>query len=113
MKIIDEHIDGGVETWQKWRVKKTDVTRVRKIFAYLPLCIRGKYVWLKSVYILQRLHFVSREEFSEWDYRNYWTKPVRKWNKEKILKDNDKRINKVKEAQNRLSRMKKKNYEND
>ena len=102
MKIIEEYNWQGTETWQNCVVQKTDITRVRRIFAFFPILLKGKFAWLRFVYVVKRLHLVSYEKFEEWNYQHYWTKPKKEWYKEEILDDNDKRARKARETRDRM-----------
>lgn len=66
------------------RVVKTDETRTRTIFAFLPIWTEERVVWLKRVSITERRYTIQWKEFSEWNYNFFWDHPKSEWIVEKI-----------------------------
>lgn len=65
--------------------EKTTITRVRQIFAYLPI-YRNKFAWLKHITVIERKYITQELLFDEgWSYEIFWSKPYDEWIIEEIL----------------------------
>ena len=84
MKVIKEIEGTDIEGRKEYRAKKTDETRVRRVFTFLPLWL-NRFSWFQKVDILERKYVVQWLEFSEFSYKFYWSEPQEEWYKEKIL----------------------------
>ncbi len=83
MEKYEEHTD--LEGLRQYRVIKTDETRIRKIFTWLPLWL-NRLSWLQNIEVLERKEMVSELLFDDGDtYQSYWTPPKEEWVKEEII----------------------------
>jgi hypothetical protein len=85
MEVIEEFGATDIEGNTEYKVKKTDETRIRKVFTYLPLWL-NKFSWFQNIEVLERKHIVQRKYYDDgWSYQSYWSDPYDKWIKEEIL----------------------------
>jgi hypothetical protein len=85
-KIIETFKASDVECNYDYEVRKTNITKQRELFAFLPIWINSKFRWLKRVKILERKYYSRRKVFDDgWSYQFYWTRWKEEWRTEQIL----------------------------
>jgi len=71
--IIETFTTSDIEGFNNYYVRKTNITREREMFAFFPIIKKGKFRWLKTITVLERLFIVDRSsEVGDYcnDYEN-------------------------------------------
>lgn len=76
----------GQAEWVKWQKKKTDIERVRRIFAWRPWWVGNKFRLFTWFELRQRMQFVRYSGFDDgWSYQDYWKPWHIQWEDIEIL----------------------------
>lgn len=85
--ILEIFSTSDTESFYRYEIVKTTITRERKLFSIFPIWKNSKFRWLKNTVVLERKYYSRRLEFDDgWSYQYYWSDWKVEWRIEEILK---------------------------